>query len=82
MQRNESERRAQPRRRTDLEGQSLAGQPRPEDDGSDTLQESSYVPSFITAQELQIPDPAKRVERRQVAGDRRRVLMRGTEEDE
>ena len=81
MQRNESERRAQPRRKLELEGQSRAGQPHPESDGNDTVQDSSYVPSFITAQELQIPDPAKRVERRQVAGDRRRVLMRGSEEE-
>ena len=57
MHRNESERRREPRRSVEQLP------PQPQDD-------DNYVPSFLTASELQAWDPEKSADRR-VAGDRR-----------
>src|SRR5687767_6940547 len=57
MQRNETERRHEPRRRVEQS-------PPPQQD------DDTFVPSFLTANELQAWDPAKSEERR-VAGTRR-----------
>jgi hypothetical protein len=57
MQRNETERRHEPRRRAEQ-----AAAPQQDDD--------TFVPSFLTAHELQAWDPAKNEERRTPA-DRR-----------
>lgn len=73
MQRNEAERRREPRRKTEREAaQPAGGQARSEEDGDEAAQDSNSTPSFLTAHELQAWDPAKSAERREIAADRRR----------
>ena len=67
MQRNESERRREDRRKTEAQSQAQA---HPQVDDDDVMDEPSATPSFLTAQELQAWDPEKREERR-VAAERR-----------
>lgn len=73
MQRNETERRREPRRNAErMAAQPLGGEPRPQQDGGeDASQDPSYVPNFLTASELQAWDPATSPDRRAAAGDRR-----------
>jgi hypothetical protein len=60
MQRNEPERRRDPRKTAERDAsQPMGGQPRPGDDESESLQKPENVPSFLTARELQARDPAK-----------------------
>lgn len=56
MQRDDTERRREPRRKTQ----------------GNEAQDPDVTPSFLTARELQAWDPAKSAERRAVAADRRR----------
>jgi hypothetical protein len=59
MQRNESERRRDPRKTAERDAsQPMGGQPRP-DDGDEPLEKPENVPSFLTARELQAREPAK-----------------------
>jgi hypothetical protein len=59
MQRNQAERRVEDRRSTERDAaQQLGGQP-PSVDDDDALESPDYVPSFLTARELQAREPAK-----------------------
>jgi hypothetical protein len=79
MQRNETERRREPRREAERDAaQPLGGQPRSGGD-EDHLQEPDQVPSFLTARELQAREPAKAEERR-AQPERRGVGVRKTME--
>lgn len=69
MQGDETERRREPRR--NAERRNAAQAPRADEDGNDATQDPSYVPSPLTARELQAWDPATSADRRAAAGDRR-----------
>ena len=62
MQRNEPERRRDPRKTAERDaGETMDGEPRPRDEGDESLEKPENVPSFLTARELQAREPAKKV---------------------
>jgi hypothetical protein len=59
MERNEPERRREPRKTAERDAsQPVGGQPMPGDEDA-SLQKPEDTPSFLTARELQARDPAK-----------------------
>ena len=58
MQRNQAERRVEDRRSAERDAQQLGTQP-PSVDDDDALESPDYVPSFLTARELQAREPAR-----------------------
>ena len=74
MQRNEPERRREPRKTAERDaGQPVGGQPRPgeEEDEDESLRKPENAPSFLTAQELQAREPAKSADREKPAPKRK-----------
>jgi hypothetical protein len=60
MQRNQPERRRDPRKTAERDAsQAMGGQPRP-DDEDESLEKPGNTPSFLTARELRARDPAKK----------------------
>jgi hypothetical protein len=71
MQRNEPERRRDPRKTAERDAsQPMDGQSPPGDDEDESLQKPDTIPSFLTAQELQVRQPAKSEDREKPATER------------
>jgi hypothetical protein len=61
MQRNQPERRRDPRKTAERDAsQAMGGQPRADDDEDESLEKPGNTPSFLTARELRARDPAKK----------------------
>lgn len=77
QQRREMDRRQDPRREAEREGAQPQGGQARSDDEDEALEKPDSAPSFLTARELQAPEPAKpRHDGEKTVGERRMLKER------